>query len=279
MNIEVTIQRRQFRVKDIDLRVPEFGRFGVVKHDYQLAEYDFKPRQLALSVRYALPQNRKTRPMFNNAVYDYVRVPEAHQWFLWDLFRFALEDRIPVGKIEAETYVKIIKGFPTTFNTYTEGSLTEAYGNMIERSRDFTDGQAVEDGFADYPTGRHIGKPPWQWRCITHGGNLVKILREWNGYYVIEAINLNAPPPKVEDVFYKPWLIQWATEITTNQLADKRWVVSRFPQIREACRKNGLPEMGTPFPLWSLNGENMIAKDYVIPVANGAKFSPYVPEK
>lgn len=289
MEIEIIVTPKivdpSFRVKDVDLRVPASGNYGRVKHDFELAEYGFKPRQLetGINVKYPIPQNRRTRPMHNGRVYDYVPVPKEHQWFLWNLFQFALEYKVPAGKIEDKTYVKNIKGQPVTFNTYTPGSVTEAYGSMIERSRDFTDAKAVEDGFADHPTGRHINKPPWEWRCISHGGNLVKIIGQEGNYYIIEAIDLLKPPPKVADVFYKPWLVQWATEITTNELpplnGERRWVVSRFPQIREACRQNNLPQMGTPFPLWSLGGTNRILKEFVIPLANGVSFSPYVPEK
>jgi hypothetical protein len=277
---------KKFVIKDINLTVPnDGGRYGRVKHDFELAEYGFKPRQLetGINVKYPIPQNRRTRPMYNGRVYDYVNVPEEHQWFLWELFKFALEYRVPDGKIEDKTWVKMIKGYPVVFNTYTPGSITEAYGSMIERSRDFTDAKAVEDGFADYPTNRNMGKPPWNWRCISHGGNLVKIIGEYGNYYIIEAIDLLKPPPKVEDVFYKHYLIQWATEITTVELPQlngkRRWVVSSFPQIKNACRQNGLPDMGTPFPLWSLGGENRILKEFVIPLKNGDNFSPYVPEK
>jgi hypothetical protein len=281
--VEEVVPPSSFRIKDSGMHVPSQGSFVRVKHDFELEEYNFKPRQLSgLNVKYPLPENRKTRPMWNSTVYDYVPIPERHQWFLWDIFKFALEDRIPHGKIEDATYVKTIKGTPTTFNTYTPGSLTEAYANMIERSRDFTDSRAVEDGFADYPTGRHMGKPPWNWRCITHGGQLLKRTGKTFGNYIeVFAIDLLATPPKVEDVFYSPWLIQWAVQITTEEIAPldgkRRWVVSRFPQIKEACRQNNLPFMGTPFPLWGFGGVNRIHKDYVIPVQNDSEFSPYVP--
>jgi hypothetical protein len=210
-------------------------------------------------------------------------VPGAHQWFLWNLLDYATGRQLPTGTIEGTRDV-VIKGETITLSIFTAGSLMYVYGDLIQIARDFTDARPVEGGRKDYPTQRNLHEPKtWEWRCILHGGSLVKILEQDSQWTTIEAIDILKPPPRVEDVFDKPWLIQWATEITTVEISPlngrRRWQVSEFPQAKVALRHHGLPIVGTPFPLWGRGGINRIRTRYLVPVKNGAVHSPYVPEK
>lgn len=274
------------------MRVPETGNFVRVLHDQELGgyieneNYDFRPRQLAwnLRTRDAVPENRKTRPYHNGRAYDYVQVPEPHQWFLWNLLDHYSGKQLPTGKIEGTRDV-VIKGENITLSLFTEGSLTYAYGDLIQIARDFTDARPVEIGRRDRPTGRFLDQPKtWEWRCIVHGGSLLKLTgRNRNGYLEFEAIDLLKPPPTMAEVEAKPWLINWAVEVTVNELpplnGKKRWTVSEFPQLKVPLKFHGYEISGTPYPVWSLGGVNYIHPKFVTPAQNGSTWSPYVPEK
>ena len=47
-----------------------------------------------------------------------------------------------------------------------------------------------------------------------------------------------------------------------------------IPQVKVVCRENGLPENGTPFPLCSMGGTNLIKKSHIRLVSRGVPIVP-----
>jgi hypothetical protein len=274
--------QKRYTAKDINLTIP-YGLFGRVLHDFELAEFDFKPRQLEIPnyKNVPVPATRMLWGRYNDRVYDFVPFVREWQYWLKDLLDYTTDNRVPIGEVEYYYTVeagKEIKGnkTPYSFVKYTEGSLLWAYSNLIADHRSFTDTQAPENNRADYVTGRNVTQKPYSWKCLVTTGNIVRILGLWNEYYIIEALDLLKPPPPVEEVHNKSWLIHWATEQGLTKIGS-RWTVARYPQIKVACRVNGMEESGTPFPLASMGGTNLIKKSHVRIVSG--KYSPYVPEK
>lgn len=187
---------------------------------------------------------------YQNKHHTYIPFPLDWQYWLYDMLAKAI-------------------GLPVPSN-----DLLFAYTDLIANHRAFTDTRAPENGYCDYVTGRNMGKKPYEWKTLSTSGNIVKILGGSGEYYIVEALDLLQPPPGD----YPMHLIHWATQSTIDPLPRKdgarRWIVSRFPQVKVACRKNNIPENGTPFPLVSYGGTLRIAKRYVEIVAG--EHSPYV---
>ena len=221
-------------------------------------------------------------------------MPMSREWQFWllDLLDWASDGKLPRGefeyyytrKDEMQNGVMTITSQPLVSSRikYTDGSLLSVYEDMIANHRAFTDGNAPESGYADYVTGRNLNAQPYRWKSLQSTGNIVNVLGVWSqnpNFYVIESLDLTKPPPSVNWVLAnKPYLIGWATEQTVVQLADGRWQVSHWPQIKTAQRVWGLPESGIPFPIIG-NGKDLMSKTDLKKVANGAAYSPYVPEK
>ena len=272
--------QKKYTAKDTNLSIPAEGRFGRVLHDFELAEFDFKPRQLVAGYKkIPVPSTRMLWGRHNDRIYDFAPFSREWQFWLLDLLDYTTDRRLPRGEVEyyyTVEYGKEIRGakMPYSFVKYTDGSLLWAYSNLIADHRSFTDTQAPENNRADYVTERNVGQKPYSWKCLATTGNIVKILGTWNEYYIIEALDLLKPPPPVEEV--PSWLIHWATEQGLTQVGE-RWTVARYPQVKVVCRLNGMEESGTPFPLASMGGTNLIKKSHVR-IMSG-RYSPYVPEK
>lgn len=269
----------EIKIWDVNMHVPSDGMYGRVKHDFELPDFDYKPRQAQPGYPdYTVPQNRRTRGMYQDRFYDYVEMPERWQWFLWNLWDTASWKILPKGEITGNR-VKSIKGELVTFQTYTPNSMMHVYCSTIERSRSHTDSRAVEDGRRDFPSDRHRGAKVWEWWTGTQGGNLVKILGSEGIYWRIEANDVLKSPPDPLEFLHKPWICHWFNEITPYPSGDGRWIVSRYPWIRKAVAHYGYPETGQPFPLMSKGGSLLIEKRFVVILKNGDKWSPYIKEK
>ena len=275
----------KFLPRDVNLTVPAEGRYGRVLHDWELPEFEYKPRQLAVPKyqKVAVPSTRMLWGRHGGRIYDFVSFSREWQEWLLKLLDHTTDYRLPRGTVEHymtyDEFNNEIRGAktPHSFVKYTDGSLMQAYSSLVADHRSFTDTQAPENNRADYVTERNLTRPPYSWKCLTTSGNIVKILGVWGEHYVIEALDLLKPPPPVEEVHDKPWLIHWATEQGLTEVGLRRWTVARYPQIKVACRENGMEESGTPFPLASMGGTNLIKKVHVR-IETG-RYSPYVPEK
>ena len=265
--------------KDVGLRVPNEGDFAFIVHDFDiqlLSEFHLKPRQYLPSYeqKKPMPATRQLWGCQKLRYSDFIPLAKDWQFFLYDLLGWAIDYKIPEGSMS------------------DVGTQKWAYADFIADHRAFTDQHApdTEDRlFADYVLGRNLNNPvPYMFKCLVTTGNIVRRITppssmtnaQMGMNYPIEALDLSKPAPSLQWVLtHKPYLIHWATEQGISQLPDGRYTVARFPQLKVAARKFGLSEVGTPYPLVSWGGWNMIRKSDVRRVGNGYKYSPYVMEK
>lgn len=239
---------------DTGLRVPNDGaKYGQIAHDWQLESFSFLPRQLSPEYEQRIPVPA-TRPL-RGVPDDFMIVPHDWQYFIYDLLDWVSNGLLP------------------------EAALTRAYVSLTEDHRAFTDGHARENGYCDFVTMTNMGKIPYHWKALACTGNLVKIIGTQGAYFIIETLDITAPPPAVKDVINKPWLIHWATEQGLDKIGNHSYVVARFPQLRYEQRQLNLNETGTPYPLMGIGGRAYILKEHISRLQNGASYSPYVPEK
>ena len=277
-------------LKDTGLHVPADGNFYQVLHDWQLAGSGGLPRQRQGGYEQPNKAMPSTRMMWGQRPYDFMFMSRDWQVWLLDLLNWASNEKLPRGtfeyyytrKDEMQNGEMTITSQPLVSSRikYTDGSLLSVYEDLISNHRAFTDGHAPESGFADYVTGRNLNANPYQWKSLQTTGNIVNVLGVWQTnpkYYVIEALDLTKPPPSVNWILAnRPWLVAWATEQTVVKLADGRWQVSKFPQMKIAQRIWRYPECGVPIPIIG-NGTNLMLRTDLKEVENGSEYSPYVP--
>lgn len=261
---------------DENLRVPTEGRFVALKHwDQFEGKGDNKnefPEMFNASMGLELRESRDG--VFNpeGDRYTYVELEAHWQKFLWDVFEWSAQSRLPKGEITG--YYK--KPFPNdkrTFAHTTPGSQTYVYVNMVEAHRAFTEAASPEAGARDVMTKRNMNNPrDYEWLCFPTGGNMLKVKKEVGTYYEIEAIDLLKPPPSIQFIADRPWLRFWCTQW------GKYSGSTRFPQIKNANEVNGLPPAGIASPLFSKGGVFRVLKKSCIELKNGASWSPYAPK-
>lgn len=253
---------------DENLRVPnDGGRYVRLKHWDELGRgdnVDEYPEMFIPSLGLLLrdPDGR---------AYDYVEMPDAWQWFLWNWWDYNSQYRLPKGRIE-EFYTR--PGNERTFARTTPGSLTNVYVDMVEAHRAFTEAGSPEGGFRDVVTGRNlVFKKNYQWLFNPTGGAMVKVRRLLGSYYEVEALDVLKPPPTVEWLAARPWLYFWCTQY------GKFTGSTRFPQIKNANEVNGLPSAGISAPLMSIGGTIRVLQKSCFTLPNGAEYSPYNPKR
>lgn len=227
--------------------VPDDGEYFILRHDYQRADWNFKPRSIRLNYKKNPPECALPETVYlpGNKPNDFVPLSRDWQMFWFELLNLASQ------------------------GTKTYAELIEAWTNLTVQSLAFTDFHSIAYGFTDYVLGKNLGssKGPLQHKSLSCGGNIVrKIGTHTSGKYIIEALDLSETPPDPKEAIKKNWLVHWATQETVIQLPDKTWRVSRFPQ---------LAPHGTPILVVSLNGTNLVDKSMVHAIANGATYSPY----
>ncbi len=219
--------------------VPSEGEFVQTLHDYQGEEYNFKPRSIVKKTSMSLPE---TINLIGNKPNDFFSLNEE-----WQRFVFAL-------------LVKANNGIRN------DSEMLTAWLNFTVDKLAFTDFHSWSNGFHEYITGKNPTDKNMSFKSLTTGGNLLKVInREGNKLYV-EALDLLKSPPKVEDVWDKPWLIHWCTQETITKLSDGSYKVIRFPQ---------LSPLGTPLPVFSYGGVNIVTTDLVHSVENGKVYNIY----
>jgi len=277
------IFRSGFPLRDRNLVVPP-GRFAQVLHDFELPP-EYKPRQLTTGfpdpVNKPLPATCPTDGIYNGTKFGDTGQPLSKEWQFWlfNFLKWQLDYRAPDGEVlyhyEERKPDVPVPPTPYTFVKCTENSVMQAYVNLVEDHRAFTDTNAPENGYTDYVTGRNLSaNKPYKWKPLLMNGNIIKIVGEYKDWYIFEALDFLKPPPTLEYIIERPWLYQWATEQTTVKLPDGRWVVSSFPQIKVICDALGFPRMGTAVPIGSLGGVNWVKKSRVRFVSG--MYSPYV---
>ncbi|NIV67340.1 hypothetical protein GWN43_00550 [Candidatus Bathyarchaeota archaeon] len=156
-------------------------------------------------------------------------------------------------------------------NTMTHDQLIQAWISLVMDGRSHFDDHAPENGYIDYITGRNLGssKGPIAIKTLGMGGNLYKLAQSgfYGTRYLIETLDGTKPPPPIDEVWGKQWLIQWATE-SGPQNAEGVWICGRFPQLKP---------FGTPIPLISSGVPVYISRDRVQRMEAGMVYSPYHP--
>jgi GH25 family lysozyme M1 (1,4-beta-N-acetylmuramidase) len=227
--------------------VPAVGEFFITRHDYQRADWGYKPRSFALNFKRNPPECALPETVYLPGCKpdDFVPLSRAWQEFWFELLNLASE--------KSKTRVELLT----------------AWEDLTAQGRAFTDLHSTMYGFTDFITGRNLGggKGPIQHKSLSCGGNIVKKIGvHSSGKYIIEALDLSKPPPDPGETIQKPWLVHWGTQETVIPLAGGSFRVSRFPQ---------LAPYGTPFLLVSRGGTNLIERGMVEGIRNGATYSPY----
>ena len=246
-NVTISVTRSQALISSHPFRAPDAGEFYIMKHDYQRADWNYRPRSFALNYKLNPPECALPETVYLPGCKPDDFVPLSREW---QVFWFELLNLASAG-------------------TKTHNELLAAWEDLTAQGRAFTDFHSVAYGFTDYILGRNIGsdKGPLQHKSLSCGGNIVKKIGvHSSGKLVIEALSLSQPPPDPKEAITKNWLVHWATQETVIELPDGTWKVTRFPQ---------LAPYGTPILVVSLNGTNLIDESMVEPIANGAAYSPY----
>lgn len=267
-----------FTRPDINLFVPNVGRFVQIKHDWEIINPKtgtyYEPR--SKGYKYAFPAivNKQwgLKTFYGGREYSYVTLPVRWQFFLWDLWNWSTGYSLPKGEITGYYNTTSNTG---TFAYTTPKSLTYYYVNVVEKSRAFTDSWSPEVGGYDAVTNRNLGAKPYEWLMRTTTGNLCEVEKVVGRDVYLKALDITKDPPSVEWIIQRPQYLHWATEVSGTPLPDKRYTVSNFPQA-ETCL--GKPR-GVPIPFMSLGGTIILDKYAVKDLVNGQKYSPYVPEK
>lgn len=278
---------------DEGFRVPDDGyQYGQLLHDVDVLGMPRQHQPGYSNKKDAMPATRKLRPYnYNGQVIEYEDLPPAWHWWIYNFFDHVTGGKLPRGRIE---YFYILNSkkeqviipqseasrYATVYCEYTPGSLLWAYGNYIQKSRAFTDGQPPEIGRYDAVTNRNPGARPYQWNCaVVTTGNIMRILGSWDKYYRAQTYKLNDPPPAFDQALGEPWRLHAATEQTTVKLPNGRYVVSRFPQLRKPLGLWGHPQIGTPHPVITMTGETFVEKKWIRMLQPGERYSMYEPEK
>jgi GH25 family lysozyme M1 (1,4-beta-N-acetylmuramidase) len=224
--------------------VPLIGEYWQTLHDYENPNQGYKPRSISKNYKSDPPANAlpETIPLLNKKE-QFFKLSEKWQFWWLDLLRLA------------------------SGGSFTEVELKRRWKSLTANYRAFTDFHAVENGYCDFVLGINLGAEPIALKSLTTGGNMVKVLGVNGTLLTIECLNFNATPPPIEDVWEKKiWLYQWATQESVLKLADGKYKILPFPQMSP---------YGTPVPVGSLTGTQLISKTYVKKLINGNTYPIY----
>jgi hypothetical protein len=288
---------------DEDLTVPVEGEFIRMKHDWQTAVCNYKPRQLDpdfeqhnLAMPAAVPEWSCQK--FG----DFIEVQVSWQQRIYELFRYAVGPIPADGEVEYwyiedpnhhHQYITVPAGTLHAYPHYPIWTLRGAYMDFISDHRAMSDSHAYDTQgkwFRDDII--HVNPENtkyWSIKCLTFTGNIFHKIPKTpddpkGNLTAIETLDWCKPAPPLDWILEnKPYLIQWCTEQSVYELPPvngvRSWRVARFPQLKLVCRHYGLPEVGTPMFAVGCGGRNTLENDWIEPVTNKAAYSPYVPIK
>ncbi len=225
--------------------VPASGKYYQTLHDYENINREYKPRSIALNYKKDPPYNAlpETIPLLNKKEQFF---PLPKEWQLWwfELLQLASGEM------------------------FSDAELKKRWESLTDDSRAFTDNRSRVNGYADFVLGVNVDKKPMMLKSLTTGGNIVKVLAEDVDRLTIECLNFSQSPPRIEDVWEKkPWLYQWASQETVVRIPNKTYVVLPFPQLN--------PYNGSPVPVGSLDGTQVIELSNVKKLGNGGRYNIY----
>ena len=155
------------------------------------------------------PTDRGPRPAVVNANWgietlakstgDYFPIQDHWQRWFYEFWDWASGYRLPKGEFEG-TYVNS-RNPSIIYSKYTAGSKLAVYAGMIMDAKSHTDSDSPETGAGDVVTGRNMTSPkPWVWLCRPTTGALLRVIGRIGSRLKIQAIDLYAPPPDVNQL-------------------------------------------------------------------------------
>jgi len=265
--LQVEPTSKSFKRLDIGIRVPDDGnRYVMVRHEWELFG----------TTRHAGSNRTDPRPAVANAQWgietlakkngDYYPIEDRWQrWFcsFWDWASgYLLPHGEWVGRHKEKNNPDLV------FDDYTPGSLLSLYAGMIRDAKSHTDSHSPETGARDVVTGRNINaKNPWAWLCRPTTGALLKVIGENGTKLKIEAINLNAPEPNIENIQLHQFY--FGTQVSVNG------TVTRYPDVKNAFAVHGIDPAGTAMPLVAPSGYFLIDKKACMPLSPNQLWLPY----
>ena len=223
------------------ITVPNSGTFRRVGHDYEVKEYDNKPRVSG-------NPTPETCQMWDCKPNDFIPLSEDYQRLWFSLIRWA------------------------SHGTMTDGQLLTAWADATAERKALTDNHGLSHNFADYILGLFLNNPkPLMQKCVLLGGSLVNVLFDSDENSVISCLDATQPAPTLEYLLEHPYLWGWATEITSNKLPNGTWVVSRWPNLKH------FGGWGFPYLIIGKSNRNVVRRNRLISVSNGSSFRPYNP--
>lgn len=238
------------------------GKLYVLLHDYQVDDLNFTPYlprvcnsdgtpNLINGQPYGLPETEKCY------IAQWEEMTEPWQWFWFDLLKRACP------------------------STWTDAQVKSAWANLTHGARAFTNKHGWNDGYQDYINHVNPGVEGMKQENVTTCGNVVLAAGEpitKGGKLVLPIVTLDRlkPPPAIEDVADKPWLIHTATicrpeHVDITPIPDApngTFSVIQFPQAGGN---------DVPVPLVTTGGLNYIVMRRLRKLADGEPIpSPYV---
>lgn len=241
-------------------QVPASGKFVQVRHDWQTSRWSYKPR--ALTIGYSPNHNPEgaypdTFPMDGCGPDEFTPLTEPVQRLWFECLRKASLYRIPVSELISRWAIITSDG----------RALTDDHAwNHVESNN--TDTNRM---FADYIQRLNLSNPkPMAQKCLTMGGNILKVYGETSTHYLVEAID-TVSSPSIESLWGKWWLIHWGTQSTIKPYGSG-WKITDWSWLNY----DNVP-YGVPFLLFGDGGTNRIRKEYCKPISNGDTYTPYYP--
>ena len=259
--------RRTFTRLDIGIEIPQ-GDYVMAQHEWFV--YGGKTRHA-----FNQPNQREPRPAVVNKDWGLLTLAQANgdyypisnEWQYWfkDFWNHHSGYLLPMGEKIGE--YKNPMNPQTVYTSYTPGSLLALYSGMIMDAKSHGDSAPPEKGSRDVVTGRNLtASKPWQWLCRPCTGALLKVIGRSGTRLKIEAIDLLKPPPSVD---LPPYLFYFGTQVHIDGK------VSRYPDVANAFRLQGLPPAGTAMPLVAPGGYFWINKSAVVQLQPGQIWQPY----
>lgn len=224
------------------------GRYMRLVDDWETALWNFRPRSLDKNYKKdpplnALPATVPTRKLF-------YALNREWQFFYFELMRRA------------------------TFGTMTDAELLDAYIPTTRDAGGWRDRHTwnnVKDPpkvYADYVLGLNLDSPYGDaaQQDLLSSANIVKVIGELNNDYIIETLDPFQPPPSVDDVWGKWWLVGFIT-------------LSAYDFDTEEKARLKQPFFnGYGCPLMSLGkgGQNRVPKFWCKPVEGGQTLDLYL---
>lgn len=265
-NQDALYSKIQVTPKDQNLRVPDDGyQYVQFRPDWEIypdgatrhTEQDREPYPAIVNKAWGLITK------YQDVEYESEDLPEKWQWLYWHLFRWSVDNQIPIGK-KLGTYQR--PGNERIFTHTTPKSLTWYYINFFEAHRFLTEAGSTESGRHDYVTDRNSLEPPFKLLmrpCIL---NIARVKKDWWSEWELEALDVLKDPPPLDWLVQQRHLLHWANEVHADR------TVSNFPQA-EAC--TDIPGLGTPMLFLSKGASIRIKKSGVRLMQPGQLYDPH----